>query len=186
MEKLKKRSVATFIAVAVIILSTLFSANRSLGAECQEITDSFTDGVIGVGGYVVPSISTQLRARCDAANALAALVADYEGVEEQIRDLRAARNELIDEPGIDGKYDKNSALQVAFDDLVQTVEAIGVSEDDAKAFETYKSNFSNAQGLIEKSGYNESVRAYYRETLNVFPTNLLKDIVGVDLPELFE
>ena len=45
---------------------------------------------------------------------------------------------------------------------------------------------AGAAGVIASSGYNESVRAFDREVLSVFPTNLLRVLCFVDDPELFE
>jgi hypothetical protein len=44
------------------------------------------------------------------------------------------------------------------------------SEREQKMLETYWNDFVGAQAAIEKSGYNDAVRAFYRGTLNVFPT----------------
>ena len=83
-------------------------------------------------------------------------------------------------------YNANEELQSAFEDLEKGMEGIELSQREAKNYEKCRSNFYGAQAAIEKSGYNEAVREFYRTTLNVYPTNFLWRISWVDPTELYE
>ncbi|HHU23017.1 MAG TPA: hypothetical protein GXZ52_06360 [Clostridiales bacterium] len=193
MELLKKRHVAFIITAVVIILSTIFSVHRTLGAECQRVRDSFFTGVV-YDGYARKSVATHLKVRIDAANAAATITANYSQLESETQNLRAARNRLIDtlndaergKTSVEEVYNANEELQSAFEDLEKGMEGIELSQREAKNYEKCRSNFYGAQAAIEKSGYNEAVREFYRTTLNVYPTNFLWRISWVDPPELYE
>ncbi|MGI5936197.1 MAG: hypothetical protein ACOX7I_05310 [Oscillospiraceae bacterium] len=193
MEILKKRPVAIIITAVIIFLSTVFSVNRTLGAECQKVRDGFFTGVV-YEGYTRKSIAIQLKTRIDAANAVASITANYSQVEIETQDLRDARNRLIDalneaksgKASLKTVYNANKELQDAFDNLEKGMEAIELSEREAENFKNNRSDFYGAQAAIEKAGYNEAVHEFYRTTLNVFPTNFLWRISWVDPPELYE
>lgn len=193
MEILKKRPVAIIITAVIIILSTIFSVHRTLGAECQRVRDSFFTGVVSEG-YAHKSISDQLKTRIDAANVVASIAANYSQAENETKNLRDARNRLIDtlneaksgEASLKNVYNANKELQAAFEDLEKSLEGVKLSTREAENFENNRSKFYGAQAAIEKAGYNEAVREFYRTTLNVFPTNFLWKISWVDPPELYE
>ena len=187
-ETLKKRPAAIIITAAVIILSTLFSVHRTLGAKCREITDGFYSGV-RYEGYVHPSISKQLDERSDSANGVITLAKNYSDLDREAEELSAARAGLIEavaNKDIPDMSKANRALQGAFDNLISAAAEVDVSERDAKGLDAYLKNFKGAQYIIDNSGYNESVREFYRRTLNVFPTNMLSGPAGVEKPQLFE
>ena len=76
-------------------------------------------------------------------------------------------------------------LLSALKPLEEQLSLTELSDRDADGFDQYSSTISGAQSVIENSGYNESVRAFYRDVVH-FPADFLADLVGVDLPELFE
>ena len=107
------------------------------------------------------------------------------------RDLEAARRELLDLLTVGAGP---SALFLADQDLTLqamryfsllhplVVEAEG---EDLAALEAANNTMQSAARVIETSGYNESVGVFHRTVLGQFPMNFLREIVFVQMPELF-
>lgn len=192
MKFLKKRSVAIIITVVVIILSTVFGVHRSLGHEARAVADQFSGGVYDTAqGYTRPSIRGQLDKRKDASLGLITIANNYEGVSDRADTLRVVRNRLVDalhEEKLNPSelYTINSGLQTAFDNLYKALESCDLDDKDRIDIEAYSSTFSGAASVIEKSGYNDTVREFNNSTLGVFPTNLLWRIAFIEKPQLFE
>ena len=89
-----KRSVAAVTAALLILGSTALSVNRTLGADCREIADSFYTGVV-YDGYQHPSISSQLEVCSNSANGLATLASNYPELEEAAEQVQDDRDILI-------------------------------------------------------------------------------------------
>ena len=189
MELLKKRSVAIIIAVLIVLLSTVYSVNRTLGAKADAVGDGFYSGAY-YEGYVHKSIASQLEARVDTASALLAVAADYSGLSGECASLRAARDGLEGmlegEGGVASLYDANAELETAFRALYSELLAAGPSDRDRDSAELYEFDFSGAQRVIANSGYNESVREFRRDVLGEFPAGFLARVSFVSAPELFE
>lgn len=183
----KKRSGALVIAIAAALLATVFGAHRSLSSECQKITDSFYEGVYDKDWDATrPSIDSQLNQRHNAANGLVSILNGYDQLETEAESLRSARIRLADAEGVQACYQANQELETAFDSAMSALEGLGASGEDLEFASEYENTFNNAQNVIDDAGYNEAVRAFRRNVLGIFPTNLLKTILGVDAPELFE
>ncbi len=188
MEALKRKPVALLLTAVVVVLSTLLSVNRTLGERCQEVTDGFYQGVVA-DGYRQSSISSHLQMRLDLSNSIAAVTSAYEALSGQTEAFRQAREQLlaaVSSADIDAQYRKNAALREAAKALREAAEDVTFSERDRKILDTCWRDFDGAQAAIDKSGYNDAVREFYRSTLNVFPTRFLAEVSGVKLPELYE
>lgn len=184
---LKKRPVAILITIAVICLTTLFSIQRTLGAECEAITDGFFTGVY-YDGYARSSASSHLLNSAAAANGLLAIAANYDGLEDKSESLQASRDLLLDTLKTENIGDISSAnqsMKSAFSNLVSAILQIDLSDRDTSGVQLYTDNFHNAQNAVLSSKYNDSVREFYRSTLDVFPTNFLSALLP-NTPELFE
>ena len=176
---------ATLVTLLVIVASTLMNVNMKLGSKCQEVSDAFYNGVyVKSDGYTHKSISSQLDMRSSAANGIISIASGYEELEAETQALLVARTELIVANSISEKHAANKATQAAYDDLVAAMALVDTTEH-SNALSTYMSNFTGAQKVIEASGYNEYVRQFTRENLDVFPTNYLVGIAGITPPELF-
>ena len=192
MKALKKRPVAILVCIAVIVLSTIYSAHRSLGAKVREVNDGFYSGVFDKEwGSARRSVRSQLDKRCEAANGLAALAANH--IESNASDpgvalatLTSVRRDLISSRNIPELYDLNKQLDASFNELCVVLEDMDLSERDSNMLDEYKTTFRGAQSVIDASGYNESVRALERTTLEAFPANILKRVAFVPEPALFE
>lgn len=191
MSMLKKPAGAILVALAVIILSSFFAANRSLNVKVQEVSDLFSDGVYDSNvGYKQKSIKSQLDVRKDASLNLISVGAKYSGSEAETEALRNTRNILVNglsrAAGAEKLFDANVDLQKSFDALYTKIAALSMSAEDRNLAEESKNRMTGAASMIEKSGYNEAVREFNRKVLSAFPTNYIKSIALVKSPELFE
>jgi len=187
MTNIKNRIIAFLIALIVIVGSTVFSVHRFLGGACQEVTDSFYNGVYNSDWNTTrPSLNKQLNNRYDAANGLYAILAGYPDLSNYTEALRIAKNTLKDATGIHEKYLANQQLEDAFAAALHALQSQPLDGRDQEMLKNYSENFSAARDVIAQCGYNESVREFYRSTLNVFPANLLRHIIPQRLPVLFE
>lgn len=186
MKFLKRRGGAFTIAIVVVILSTIVGAQRSLGEACQEITDSFSDGVYDEAWDTTrPSISSQLETCYTSANGLYTIIVNYDELQDEADLLRQCKNDLNAATDISGKYSAYAALCDAFDVAASSVAFVELPEREQTMLDRYESNFNGAVGVISSAGYNEAVREFYRTTLDGFPTNLMKPLVSSKLPVAF-
>ena len=169
---LKKRAVATVIAVICSLASLFGGVSMSLNRQCKKVENGFYDGVV-YDGYRHPSIADQLSDRCDASLGLISVLDDSIDAE-----LKAARDELMDAETISEKCTANDKLQKAYEKVKPKI-------GDSKAEKAYISTMDATQKLIEESGYNDSVCLYEKNVLNAFPISLLKNLVNAKRPEGF-
>ena len=183
----RRRGFAIIFCLALILSSMALSVNRSLGAKCQEVTNLFYVGVPVRNSLLKrPSIETQLKNCGTTANALLTVTAPFDDLNEDSEALRAAVNGLYQADSIKDKYTANNNLARAFYTCVDKLEQRSLSERTQMIMETCIDEFQAAQLEIESSGYNDAVREFYRDTLNVFPANYLKWMIDGKLPDLFE
>jgi len=184
---LKKRPIAILIAVAVISLSTIFSAHRTLGAESQKVIDSFYSGVYDEEWNTNrKSISSQLTKREEASNALLGVGSSYKEAADATLELRESRNAFLQSKGLHETFKNNEKLTKSFDRLISQINSLDLSSHEEDIVEDSITIFRGAQNVINDAGYNELVREFERNTLNVFPANVLKTAAFVKTPELFE
>lgn len=186
MDTLKKRPVAILLALVIVVGSTLLSSGIKLKQACQTVTDGFYSGVT-YGGYEHPSIQSQLKNVSSAALGLATLAANYTGVDASA--VKSARNDLDSslENGTPGEiYDRYTALLSGTAALTADLQAQPLSDRDASGVTQYESILTSASGVIDKSGYNDTVRGFLRDTYDAFPASFFAGLTGVSAPELFE
>jgi hypothetical protein len=170
----KVRRNAIIITVLIILLSTLFGVNRSLGERTMEVSDLFNEGVKS-GGYTLKSIRSQLIIRAETALDMITVATNYEEAGDQTTELRAARNNLMDllekeaSPSLLCAADKE--LDSAFITLYQKLSGLALTDSDAEIIDEDFARMKNAATVIEKSEYNSAVRDFRRKVLSVFPTN---------------
>lgn len=180
----KKPFVAVLLSMAIIVSSTLFSVNIKLGDKCQDITDGFYEGV-DYEGYAHKSIAGQIKNICGAADGMATIAANYglntDAVIAASKDVKDALT-----------YGSVSYVGYCYNELIAAVKPLEdqlsreqLSDRDAEGLGKYSSTINGAQAVIEKSGYNESVREFLREYKRL-PAEALAVFSGVNFPELFE
>ena len=172
---LKNRGVALVIMIAVICLSTLFSVHRTLGAKSNKVQDGFYN-------YTEP----YLKNCTDAANGMFTVASNYPAVSEEMTAVRSARNALLDTKEIGEKYTAYTRLVDSVSDLTMAMEELDLSADEQKKLSAYQSSFDTGVSGVQDSRYNAEVRKFQRDTMQVFPTNLLGRLAGVQSPALFE
>ncbi len=191
MEFFKKRRNAILIAVVVIVLATVFGVHRSLSSAIRKVEDGFADGVFSETlGYQLPSIESQLRVQSNAGTNMLTIGAKYGAVSAETQALREARlslQELLEgDAGPSLLYDADQRFVEAAEALYRALSALDdLTAADRADLETDYGNITGAARVIANSEYNDSVRAFQRDVLGVFPTNLLRHIAFVDGPELF-
>jgi len=187
MEFFKKRTGAFLVAIAIIALSTFYGAHRSLGAACQEITDSFYSGVYDESwGTTRTSINSQLIKRQEAALGIISIASSFPELEDYVDNLRSSRENLITAKTVSDLHTANFTLEDDYKKLTSALSDVELSVSQRDNITAYSSTFKGAQNVIDSSGYNEAVRDFNRRVLNVFPTNLLRSITFVNEPELFD
>lgn len=187
----RKRSGAILVFLVVVILSSFFAANRSLGSRVQEVTDLFSDGVYNPGlGYRQPSIKRQLEMRKDASNNLITVGANYPESESETKALRDVRTRLINglssPVGAEKLYDISKELDTAYNALYGKLGAFALDSAQRVIADESREKWDGSAAMIQKSGYNEAVRQFSRDVLSVFPTNFVMKLALVKPPELFE
>ena len=178
-----KRPVAVIFAAAIVISSTLFGAKLSLDSDSRDIEDLFYSGV-EYDGYVHKSIYSQITQRTDAANGLLSVAYNYD-LSTEYEALKTARDNLIGTTNITYYFYGDQALETAFLNLCNALNNTNLSERDIAAVENYTSVFNNAGLVIEKAGYNDAVRSFYRDEIYQFPAEFFYDNLQIDTPNYF-
>ena len=190
MELFKRKPVALLVTALLVVLATVYSVNRTLGAACQAVTDGFYEGVfVEADGYRHPGISTHLSFRQSQAVAIVSITANYSGLEAETASVKEAAERLLaatESGSLSAQYDRNTELQAAVAALESAAANVSLSERDRENLDGCLTDMSGAQAAIEDAGYNEAVRSFYRSTYTVFPTEFLASVSGVQAPELFE
>ena len=181
MEVLKKRSTATVICVVVCVISLLLGIHLSVNRQLGKLEDAFYNGVYSKdAGYTLPAIQMQLDERYDAAIGIISLIPS-----ELASDLRNACNRLLEAETLSEKYEANKALQAAYENVLQNVDASMFDERTLGGFNDYCSTMDNAQRLIGQSGYNEAVAEFEEDVLGSFPLSILRIPAFAGTPEYF-
>ena len=183
MKLLKNPVFAVFLAIVVVISSTLINTNVKLGRKCRAVSDLFYEGVTAAG-YTRPSIASHLENISGFADGLAAIAhnngVDAAEVEQDVDMLRGSVSSG-DMFLIRSNY---SSLLSALTKLVDALERASLDERDASGVEQYKSSLAGAQSAIGESGYNEAVRDFLRR-YDRFPSRQLGAAARVHMPETF-
>jgi hypothetical protein len=189
MEALKKRQNAIGIFVAVVVVFTLIGCHRSLSKVCRQVETAFMDkGALSAEGYYT-SPGDQLANCVKYANRLLSVINGSEALSDSyaaIRDSRLALDDALESQDISDIYAANEALVEAVtqaDALVQAGAALPESNDD---YDTIVSDFFAAENVAAQSPYNDYVDDFIRTTIRPFPTNILRVLSFVSLPEKYE
>ena len=186
METLKKRPIAILLALVIVAGSTFLSVSIKLGRECQKITDGFYSGVT-YAGYEHPSVQSQLKNISGAALGVATLAANYTGIDASaVKQDCTDLNSSLENGSVGEIYDRYSLLTADTTALIADMRRQPLSDRDASGVTQYEGIISSAVGVIDKSGYNDTVRDFMRDTYNLFPASMFAGVAGVKSPELFE
>lgn len=184
MKFLKTPVVAVLLSLAIVISSTLISTNIKLGRRCDKVSDGFYEGVV-YDGYEHKSIASHIKNICGAASGLVAVANNYGVDAAPLSSAVDMMKSGLSNGSVSENYVLYYNLLSAFDDVERQLSAASLSERDAGGAEQYALTVKGACKAIDESGYNESVREFYRKQLS-FPADILARLAGVDVPQLFE
>lgn len=188
MEFFKKRSTAVAVFVVTVIVFTLIGSHLSLSRACKQVEDAFFDKTLlqEDGYYTCPG--DQLENCVKLANRLLSVIgSDGEWAEAyaNLRDRRLALDAALESRDIALLFEETSL----FMDAVADVEAVrdgGASLPDSyDDFDAIISDIYSAQAEAADPAYNNHVQAFIDGTLAVFPTNILRRLTGVKLPDAY-
>ena len=188
MDFLKKRGNAIVIFVAVVIVFSLLGCHRSLSKACRKVEDGFFTPESNAAANYYTCPGDQLGYCVKYANRLMAVISGCDALTENysdVRDARQALDEALQSGDISDIYQANEALKKAVSGVEAQVDAgaqLPQSNDD---YGTIVSDFTSAEALAARSGYNGSVDTFIRNVVDAFPTNILRALSGVKLPEKF-
>ena len=183
MKLFKKPVFAVFLAIVVVIASTLINTNVKFGRKCRAVTDQFYGGTVSRGTPEI-SIAEALEVICTEAESLAVVAdscgADASAIRNDVSDLRRS----IQQEYFYGIRSSYAALRSALTTLLGQLTQADLDEQDKETVTQCTASLSDAQNAIAASGYNDTVRSFLRR-YDHFPTNLLATLAGVDYPETF-
>ena len=189
MKFFRKRSTAVVLTAIAVLTSTLLSVNVKFGDLVRDVTDSFyTQTTDMEESGVYRSIGSHLNNLCSYADGLVTIADNYgldiEDVDWDLDSLKYAQS--YSDEDISYVYYCYSELCSSVDKLVDQLRRTELSERDSSGVEQYVSSISGARTAVETAAvaYNDSVRAFRRE-YDRFPTDLLADLAGVNMPEYF-
>lgn len=187
MEFFKKRSNAVVIFVVVVILFSLIGCHRSLSKACGQVEDTFFEkgALSGRDYYTCPG--DQLANCVNYANRLLSAINGSDELTEAyaaIRDSRAALDEALEDRDISDIYEANQALVQAVSMADEQVKA-GASLPEGSDYNSIVSDFFAAQSVADSSPYNDYVDEFIDTTIHCFPTNILRALSFVSLPEKY-
>lgn len=189
MKFFRRRSVALIIAAVAVIASTLLSVNVKFGRAAQDVTDGFyTVSPVVSEPSVYRSTGSHLSNLCAYADGLVTIADNYnldtEDLSWDSESLKLAQSYSSED--ISYIYYCYTDLCASLNKLIDQLHRVELSERDASGLEQYESSVAGAKAAIEAAGsvYNDSVRAFLR-VYDKFPTNLLAEMAGVDMPAYF-
>ena len=177
MKFFRNRVVAILLCLIVVAGATLLNTRWKFGGLCREMTNSF---------YADEEIGRQLETLQAESLVLAAL-AESNGIDASA--LTAAASELEsclhDTSGsVSRVYEAYVRLNTALSGAEQKLLGKALSESDAEVASLTLARIHTAQTRIASSSYNDQVQDF-RKRYDRFPTRLLANLAGVEMPEVF-
>lgn len=191
MKLLKNRTIAVFLALVLVIVSTLISASAKMNNDIKKVTDGFYTGALYDGQKTAEvadasgSIYKQLTVITAEADKIYAIIAnsgaDAEAIKEASYYLKSNLSSMHEYVG--SIYWSYSELCDALTAIKPKLAAMELSESEYEDINASLTLISAAQGVIADSGYNDSVRRY-KTTLNAFE-EFVADACGIYGTEYF-
>ena len=188
MDFLKNRKTAVAVFVAVVIVFSLIGCHISLSRACKQVEDAFFDKSLlqADGYYTCPG--DQLDHCVKLANRLMSVIGGEGEWDEAYADLSRTRQALVyalESRDIPRIFEANTLLMdavAAAQDVKDSGVALPGSNDD---FDAIVADFWSAQAVAADPAYNNHVQAFIDGTLRVFPTNILRRLSFVSLPDAY-
>ncbi len=185
MKLFKNPVFALILTFVVVIASTLINTNIKFGRKCSEVRDLFYEGVTA-DGYTQTPIAAHLENIASYADGLCTIARNYDIDTTEIEESNDFLKWSLQYNDTDASYIHSNYMQLSSDlnTLIDRLERAELSERDASGVEQYKTSIAGAVSAVAESGYNDTVRSFLRR-YDHFPTNVLADMAGVEMPETF-
>ena len=188
MDLFKRRSTAVVIFVVTVVLFSLIGCHLSLSRACRAAESAFFDRtrLVDYGSHTAPA--DQLEDCVKYANRLLSVINGSSALTEEYDALYKARQDLAD--ALEGRdisdiAAANAALTAAVeavDARVKAGAALPPSNDD---YDAIVSDYFSAQRVAASSGYDDYIDDFIRTDIRPFPTNILRPLCFVSMPEKF-
>ncbi len=186
MKKLFRNPVfALFLTAALVIVSTLISADVKLSGACERVTDGFYSG-IRYNREKHPAAAQCIRTLCADAEQMV-IIGDNYGIDTKdlLADTAVLKQTVgYDNPDIASVYAAFdpfcTKLMILEDELSHT----DLSDRHAEQMKAFSQEIAQCRASLESSGYNESVTAFLRKN-NGFPTRQFAALFGITYPPYF-
>ena len=176
MKLFKSPVFATILTIVVVFASILINTNVKFGRKCEAVTDQFFDGSA--------SIASRLETVSSDAASLVAVAERYDVDASQVKSYASALRGSLQSENVYMTRLAYSELSSSLTALTGQLANTELSAADKEDVERCTSSIADAQSAINASSYNETVRSFQRR-YDHFPTNVLADMAGVDMPQTF-
>ncbi len=181
----RKKGIAVFLTVLIVIVATLLSFNIRFGGKCKDVINGFYTGVY-YNGEIQESCSSHLKKILRASEGIADIAAaqkiDISHLDETINNLSLC---------FKYSYDMMGHMHYCYADLIKEVKDMqsrlkdkDLSADVTESLAGYAGIIEAESKALETAGYNESVREFLRD-YDRFPVSFLAPFANVHLPEYF-
>lgn len=178
----KSRLFSIVIAFLMVVSAIVIGGVRSLGNLKNDMITLYENGNYQ---YQETSVAEHLQIRSKEAYNLIA-VAKNKNIDTQlIEQVGLVAEELEYAYDINYVAEANETLTQKSIQLYEQLEATDLTEHEKKTIHDARVNMEYANSAIYSSSYNEQVEKY-NNTISTFPTNILTNIVGMDLLPVFE
>lgn len=188
MKFFKKPAFAFLLVIVLVIAATLTSVRITFTKRCNEVINTFYEGVPNEYGERDTSIYSQLEIIENEANRILTVGLKYYTDMDDLDFAISSFGYLYVY-----HYDKVGYYYYSYEELLSEVRIAvqlittleEATEADLKAVMNSVAAIEKASELISQSGYNEYVRKFIRDELG-FPTGELANLAGVHFPEYFK
>lgn len=179
MSALTRRRTAIAVFVAVAIVFSLIGCHRSLSRRVREVEDNFFSGQL-------TAPATQLNECAKYANRVLSAISGAvdDAVYTAVADSRRELIDALDARDISAAHAAAVALAAAVDQAAQAAD--GKTLDTTEDIHSLLADFDGALRVAFDSDYNLEVERFMETVANRFPTNILRHLAFVAMPEGFE
>lgn len=175
----KNRRTAIAVFVVVVIVFGLLGCHRSLNRRCRAVEQGFFSGEL-------TAPATQLNEAAKYANRILAVINGEldDSLYTAVLDTRMALLDALEAENIAASVTASRDLTAAIDAVQSAAE--GHAFESVEDIDALFDNFHGAMRAAQNSSYNEDVEHFMETVANRFPTNIVRHITLVDMPERFE
>ncbi len=178
---MKNPTNAAIIMFVVIFISALLGGGRSLASESRKVEKVFTNGAENDG----LGIASDLGLRIDASYNLVTVALKYLPDDTQtVRNVLAARDQLIKAKGYSNKFEANQQLTEATTDLNELLISLDLNSSDISYRKGIMSELTSSNSRMSHDPYNTKAEAF-NSILDSFPANIISRLTRTKHLPLF-